>query len=546
MLNRAKTKFAKYDTKTIIFTGGINEKLTNLEINPGELILAENYTEVDGVDHGYTSIAGYERYDGQPSPTDVAVVTDIDGNVTDDTAREAARALIQPIPGFGDTRGVHYYQGDVYGFRDNLTSTTCDMYKATATGWSGIAGTGMNPGGSVQAINARFSLFDSYEENMFIVDGVSDPIACDGAIVTPITTPITTASPTRVGAWKNRLFLAYPGGHLLFSAVGDPTDWTTTSVTGEIYFGEDIEEIVVTPGGALVVFTKNSIKVVYYESTTADFLFRVEEFSTSSGAKSNTVQRLLGTLYFADDRGVTTLENVDSFGDFSASSLSKKVQNTYITYKNVISASIVDRVSNQYILFFDINVGGYLGIVFTFDDEKKLKGATFLKYDHKVLHTTEGKNDDRTTEMYFGSTDGYIYKMNTGTSFDGAEINTRMITSFYHYGTPRRWKRFKRLTFEISAEKHTSFLFKQEYSYRSTELPTTVSRAESVIDTGGTYGVDKWGEFVWGGAYVAQVTVLPLGFGINMNTTLKTADKYIRSHTIHNMITDYSVGSIHI
>ncbi len=71
------------------FAGGLDVNTPYLQRNPGSLINALNY-EPDP-DGGYRRIRGYERYDGQPSPTDsVVVAIPVD-------------AVITPAPTLGDT-----------------------------------------------------------------------------------------------------------------------------------------------------------------------------------------------------------------------------------------------------------------------------------------------------------------------------------------------------------------------------------------------------------------------------------------------------------
>lgn len=48
------------------------------------------------------------------------------------------RASISSVPGSGPVRGVKYYKGNVYAFRDNAGATACVMHKATASGWSEV------------------------------------------------------------------------------------------------------------------------------------------------------------------------------------------------------------------------------------------------------------------------------------------------------------------------------------------------------------------------------------------------------------------------
>lgn len=53
-------------------------------------------------------------------------------------AADSYRALIAQVPGSGPVRGVKYYNGAVYAFRNNAGATACVMHKATAAGWVAV------------------------------------------------------------------------------------------------------------------------------------------------------------------------------------------------------------------------------------------------------------------------------------------------------------------------------------------------------------------------------------------------------------------------
>lgn len=53
-------------------------------------------------------------------------------------AADEYRGDITTVPGSGPVRGVHYYSGNLYAFRDNAGVTACIMYKETTSGWSAI------------------------------------------------------------------------------------------------------------------------------------------------------------------------------------------------------------------------------------------------------------------------------------------------------------------------------------------------------------------------------------------------------------------------
>jgi len=545
----------RLNAKAIILTGGLNEQLSNLELSGGELTDVQNYVEKDGSVNGYTSFEGYERYDGQTSPTNVSVTVDPDtGEVTDDTAREAARTAILPIPGSGITRGVHIYENEVYGWRDNAGATTIEMYKATSSGWSKItSGTG-SAGGTIRAISDRFSLYNTNDPVMIWVDGVSEIHIYNGSTITTVGATgsgadIEEASlpagvyPEFIGTWNNRLFIAYTKGHIFFSAVGDPTDFAAGSGAGELYIGDDVTGFTVTPGGAFLITMKDRIDFLTDLTDTADgvFAFARETFSPHSGAITGTVKRMLGTVYFADDRGVTTLEAAQEFGDFLANSLAKKVERTYQNNKKNISLAITNRSANQYILIF--NGPQYAeGLVFSFKG-KRLKGATKIKLSHRIYNVAEGKNTNREDEIYVGSDDGYVFKMFTGTSFDGETIDTRLATSFYHYGSPTRWKHFKEVMFEVTGDSYTDLTYRADFDYNESYMPTSVTETDSISSSGGVWGVGVWGTFTWGGGNVDRIKDKIAGYGSNMRLLLVSSSKYKNPHSLHNMVVQYTLGS---
>lgn len=53
-------------------------------------------------------------------------------------AADNYRASITAPPGSGTVRGVKYYNGDLYAFRNNAVGTACVMHKSTTAGWTTV------------------------------------------------------------------------------------------------------------------------------------------------------------------------------------------------------------------------------------------------------------------------------------------------------------------------------------------------------------------------------------------------------------------------
>jgi len=536
----------------VALTGGLDESVTPLELKAGGLIVCLNYMEVDGGDKGYKSIAGYEVFDG------TALASSVAGSSSDDTAREARRSAITAPTGINAIRGIHMYEGDVYAKRDDSGGALGKIYKATDSGWSALTlpATTVYAGGTCRWVNSSFSSYpttSTYPPAMantrcfFMVDGVSRPISYDGTTVRAIDAvelPSNSAHspspvfPTTLAEFDNRLWLAFPGGHLFYSKVGDPGTWTAIEGAGSIPTGDEITDLIVAPGNVLVVFMENSIKVVkvvdFYDD--ADYLYKAESFGGSAGGIAGTAKALLGDVYYIGDRGPTSMAATEKYGDFAAGSITRKVQKTFETNKSRLVTTVTHRQNNQYRLYFSDG----LVLTLTFKGNR-INSATRQLYSKAPVCITEGENSSGEIEIYFGAVDGFVYKSDSGTSFNGAEIPTKFATAFYHYRTPRRTKKFSRLTFELTAESGTVFYMKPDYDYRGAGHIKNVEQSPEVIESGGVWGSGVWGTFTWGGAYVLNPTLYISGYAVNMSVMVRTSSKYKGQHTVHNVIADYEI-----
>jgi len=83
----------------------------------------------------------------QVSGSPVGTLTNITGNAGETDvlhglylhlAANEYRKDIQKPTGSGPIRGAWEYKGDIYAFRNNVAGTACNMWKATASGWSAV------------------------------------------------------------------------------------------------------------------------------------------------------------------------------------------------------------------------------------------------------------------------------------------------------------------------------------------------------------------------------------------------------------------------
>ena len=435
---------------------------------------------------------------------------------------------------------------------ENFTSGTVTITSDAGTYQEFV----LDPGGNYQFLNARFDGFLTHQRESvtFFANGKNS--ACfykDSGAITPIihtnlpdNDVANPVYPTHVIEFKNRLWLAYPNGRLWYSGAGSPLDFdVATGGAGEIYMEDEITGLQVAPGDVLVVFGRNSIQMIKSvgdvqgtsSDTQMDYKFLNESYSKRSGCIAKTNERILGVLMFLDDRGLTELEATDAFGDFTYNSLSKNVQRTILKQKTAVLGSLVDRVKNQYRLFFDDKTG----IIFTFDMEKKVKGATFFKYNHIPTFLHDGEDVAGYAHKYMGTADGYVMQIDSGTSFDGEEIPTRISTAFYHYGTPTKWKRFRKATLEGQAEKDLVIHGRADFNYKDPRLPGSNEIQYTTTATGGIWGYDSWGVFQYGSGAAEAPSLFIQGYGVNMGLVLTTSNKYTEPHIYNSITVEYSI-----
>lgn len=107
-------------------SGGLDYTTAPLFVGPGRALFIKNYAcDLNG---GYRQLGQYERFDGRTAPS----------SSSDPAQQEIYRALITAVPGSGPVRGVAYFNGTVYAWRDNAGGTATVMHKSTAGGWVAI------------------------------------------------------------------------------------------------------------------------------------------------------------------------------------------------------------------------------------------------------------------------------------------------------------------------------------------------------------------------------------------------------------------------
>ena len=406
-------------------------------------------------------------------------------------AVEKRRALVQMVPGSGVVHPWRY-NGTLYVFRDNADGTACVMWKEDPSGgWVSVATPALLPGGTYRFENANFG-GSSATIRMYGCDGVNKAFQFDGTTFTQITTGMAIDAPVAIREHKLHLFLAFPGGSLQHSPITNPTGtWSVVIGAGELGMGEEINELISLPGGVLGIWCKDSIHLLS-GSSSADWSKSCH--SKESGGIRGTVQNA-GRVIFLNNTGLAELSATNAFGSFKSATISESIQPLLDASKKLAVASVGITSKNQYRIFFS---DGYY-ITATFRGREVY--FTYSNYDLIVRSiSAPTRADNEIGNIYFGSDDGYVYKMDSGISLDDQPMTAYCRLPYSHQGSPRQKKRYREIVIELDAfgGKQLYLQFYPDFSLTVPDIPQ-----HQLVDVSGTSGnsgiwdtVD-WNEFNW-------------------------------------------------
>jgi len=386
----------------------------------------------------------------------------------------------------------------------------------------------IQPGGDYEFVNFNFQ-GEEGTETMYGVNGVDNAFEFDGTNFTKIRSGLSVDTPSHIEAYKNHLFISYSSGSLVCSGLQLPTVFSTTTGSTELIVGDAVTGISVESKDALAVFGRNNTYILYGKSRDD---FNLTTFYTGAGAVDGTVEKMQTTI-FLDDRGLTSLGATLNYGDFKQSIISEKVDPLIQKYKDNISVSLRVREKNQYRLYFDDKTG----IAMTFINGKNEGILPFTMRDQiSCAASTEDTNGDEV--LYGGFDDGYVRRIDSGTSFDGGSVAAFLRLAYFHYGTPQLKKRFREILLELAADTSTTLNIYPDFNYGDGTVPTAA--AYDVTVTNDEWTVDDVTNPTLGIAVLDKARARIQGVGENMGILIKNTTTYDSPVTLQGAVVQYS------
>ena len=345
-------------------------------------------------------------------------------------------------------------------------------------------------------------------EKIAIVDGTNVPALYDNTTFTALNdAPTDVNGASFVVNFKNQLFFG-KSNLLSFTAPYTDNDFTSANGSGTISLGGTITGLIVFRQ-QLIIFTETSI-LQLVGNTIADF--NLQPITLDIGCvDTDTIQEVGGDVMFLGPDGLRLLSGTDRIGDFGLGNVSKAIQKEVTNFisTNTSFASVVIRNKSQYrILGYNTNIKqenaqGILGTQFAGQGGE---GMAWAETRGIRVYVADSRFYQNTETIVFGNDDGYLYQMEDGNNFDGANIQTTFATPYMPINDPRVRKTFYKAYLYTDPQGSVSFdmSLKLDFDQKDSIQPTEIDFANS------TGQVAFYGQASYGSTEVYSTKLLTL------------------------------------
>lgn len=365
-------------------------------------------------------------------------------------------------------------------------------------------------------------------------DGVGLAFEFDGEVLVPLRSPVAPDTPKHVAVFKNHLFLSFAGS-VVHSGLGKPYDFTAINGAFEIAVGDNITGLTVTrgeqQGGAMVIYGRNSTTLLYGTSA-ADW--QKVAYGEGSGCIRYSAQYLTEP-YVLDDRGVLTLKTSLNYGNFDQATLTANIQPFIVDKRTRVAASLVNRSKSQFRMLFDDGSGLYLTIL-----NGKYLGAMPVRYNHPAFVANNAETSAGDEVSYFGGTDGYVYQLESGNSFDGEALVANFTLAYYASKSPRVLKQYRHATLEITGQGYAEIDFGYSLGYGSDTYPQAGQESFSSTFVASLWDAMIWDAFTWDGRTLIPTEAELRGSAENIALAISCGSNFVAPFTINSIILHFS------
>ena len=502
----------RWGTFKIICAGGMDEsqnlilqgESAGAESGPGGALLLQNYEQ--DASSGYKTILGYSKYS------------------------------TSTVPGSGRILGVKVALGGVIAARGD------NVYFSSGTGWGSPINTTARTGVSSTG-KYRFIDYIEVTPRIIMCDGVNPAAKWDGTTYTLINGTGAPANPSFAAYHKYRLVLSgYSANRaaISISAPNHDSNFQGSSNAIELAVGDEIVGLK-SFREILYIFCKRSIKKLV-GNTHDDFA--IQNVTDKIGCiATDSIQEVGGDVVFLAPDGIRSLAGTERNDDLELSSVSRPVKRT-------LDAQLSGRVNNdfsampiqsksQYRLFvYNSSVidSAAFGLIGKLNLDQRLQFAWSLIRGMNVACCDSGYLGTSEYVVFGHPSNGYVYRQESGNTFDGTLIQYVYQTPYYTFGDETLRKVMQKVNLYVRREGAFKTELSALYNYGdpNTINPLSVQINDSV--TISLFGSAIYGTSVYSAVLDTRYTKNVTGSFRNVSLRFSSSD----------ITTPHKIDAVHI
>jgi hypothetical protein len=388
------------------------------------------------------------------------------------------------VPGSGPILALKVISsGRIVVARQNASNVT-EYYYGTGTTWTSM---GARPLLGGKAKHVLYNL--DGDDKVIFVDSNNYPATYNtaGNTITAITGSTDVLGAENVAVFKDTAFYA-KGNNLYFTAPFTVDDFSAANGAGSINVANEITGLAVFRD-QLIVFTTDTIKRIT-GNTAADF--SVSPITDRIGCvNGDTIQEVGGDIMYLAPDGIRLLSATDRIGDFGLDIASDPIAKDATTFLGSTPnfCSVLMREKAQYRIFAYIESEQHeaaKGLIATKFVSQGASGISWSTTYGIKAFVADSRYTNTAESIAFANTDGYVYMLDTGSSFDGLPIEAIYESPYMPLSDPQMRKSFYKMTLYAEPTGSMSLDLNVKYDFGTSTNTGVIQPSTQSIESTGT------------------------------------------------------------
>ena len=331
-------------------------------------------------------------------------------------------------------------------------------------------------------------------------DGANHATKYDGSTVTDINATGAPSNPKYVTSFKNAMFFAGMSStpqELLFTAPYTDNDFSPANGAGSIRVDDTITGIFPFRDTLIIFCSERIFRLT--GNTIADF--QLQPVSRNVGCiNGSTIKEFAGDIIFLSRDGLRTVAGTEKIGDVELGTISAQVHELFSVYTDVDEfEAVVVPDKTQYRIFFVNNSArnraATKGVI-------AYRGAQGYSYSETLgiqPACTDSLSEQGSVYVLHGGFDGYIYRQEQGSTFDGETIIGRYRSPDLTMGDAGIRKNFQRVIINYAPTGAVNSDLFLRYDYEDPNIPRPAAYPFDSSTVVALYGTSAYGTATYGG-----------------------------------------------